>query len=82
MKTIKVFTKQNCAPCEAVTNFFEDNGVEVEFIPAFKFPDIASQFRIMSVPSTLLVDGSNEVLKQSTGFNPEELEEIITGQKE
>lgn len=77
MKNIKVFTKKNCAPCESVKSYFETQSVKPIFVSAFDEPDQASKYRIMSVPTILLLNENDEVIQQSIGFNPVELDSIL-----
>lgn len=84
-KQIIKFERQNCNPCETVSNFLGDSEVEYISIDVEKNPKKAIEFKVMSTPMTFLVDGEfysdkkfeGEILKSSRGFDAEELEEMI-----
>jgi thioredoxin 1 len=77
MKLIK-FEKENCAACLMVQNFLDTNDVSVEKINPFENPKLAANFMISSVPVTILLDDEGNELQRSRGFNPDELESIIS----
>ena len=73
-KLIK-FEKEGCAPCSAAQNFLDDLGVEVERIMAFDNPKESSKYEIGTLPTIILLKDGEEV-QRSTGFKPDELEEM------
>jgi thioredoxin 1 len=77
MKLIK-FEKENCSACTMVQNFLDANDVSVEKINPFENPKLAANFMISSVPVTILLDDEGTEVQRSRGFNPEELESIIS----
>lgn len=76
-KLIK-FEKENCPACTMVENFLNANEVDVEKVNPFENPKLAAKFMISSVPVTILLDDEGNEIQRSRGFNPAELEEIIT----
>ena len=66
------FEKDNCAPCNMVSEFLDNKGVDYEKINPFENPEAAMQFRIRTVPTVIVTKG-NEQVKRVIGFKPEEL---------
>ncbi|MFC6098843.1 thioredoxin family protein [Olivibacter domesticus] len=66
------FEKDNCAPCNMVSEFLDNKGVDYEKINPFENPEVAMQFRIRTVPTVIVTKGNEEV-KRVIGFKPEEL---------
>jgi thioredoxin 1 len=77
MKLIK-FEKENCSACTMVQNFLDANDVTAEKINPFENPKLAANFMISSVPVTILLDEEGNEVQRSRGFNPDELESIIS----
>ncbi|MDT0160466.1 glutaredoxin family protein [Bacillus sp. AG4(2022)] len=77
MKLIK-FEKTDCPPCIAVSNFLDDQGVDYERVNTEENPERAIQHMVMSTPVILLVDDNEDVVERSRGFNPAELENMIS----
>lgn len=77
MKIIK-FYKDGCVPCKMVESFFDEKNVEVENVIPFDNPELSVKYGVMSVPVTVLVDDEGNIIKKSTGFNEDELTEILS----
>ena len=77
MKRLIKFEKDDCNPCAMVSDLLYKSGVEYEKINPFDNPEMAMKYKIRTVPTTILLESEQEV-KRTTGFNPEELKEIIT----
>ncbi len=75
MKIIK-FEKEDCNPCAMVSELLDKNGVEYEKVNPFNNPEMAVQFKVRSVPTTILMDDNTE-LKRIVGFKPDELNELL-----
>lgn len=72
-----------CGPCKMLAPVLEkiesrySGSLKVEKIDIDKYPDIASKYEIMSVPTLMFFSGG-ELIRRETGFLPEEkLKEII-----
>lgn len=72
MKRILKFEKNDCAPCNMVSEYLDKNGVAYEKVNPFDQPDLAAKFRVRSVP-TVIVLKENEEVHRIIGFKPEEL---------
>lgn len=77
MSKIIKLEQQNCQPCIMVSQFLDEKGVQYERVDVSLDPDTASQYRVMGVPVTILLDNEGNEIKRSVGFNPVELEEIV-----
>lgn len=77
MRRLIKFEKDDCNPCAMVSAILDKKGIQYDKINPFNDPEMAMKYKVRSVPTVILVNGEEEV-KRSVGFNPEELEEIIT----
>lgn len=75
-KRVIKFEKQNCSPCEQVSKWLDDRGIEYETINPYDTPELAAKYRVRSVPTVLLYEGDEEV-GRSVGFKPEELLKLV-----
>lgn len=76
MKKIIKFEKKDCNPCQMVSDWLDAREIEYERINAFDNPMAAAEMKVRSVPTVILVEDGKEI-KRSTGFKPEELEELM-----
>lgn len=72
------FEKQGCNPCKMVQNVLDSKGVEALSIDAFEQPDMSAKYDIGSVPTLILVDEDGNEIERSVGFNPPEIEKLIS----
>lgn len=70
--------KQGCNPCTMVQNFLDDKGIKVEKVDVFENPEIAGKYDIGTVPVTILLDSEGNEIARSNGYNPPELEVLIS----
>jgi thioredoxin 1 len=79
MKLIK-FEKKNCSKCVFVQNFLDDKGIKAEKIDVENYNDLdfISKYVDFSLPVVVLLDDNGELVKKSVGFEPAELEEIVS----
>ena len=59
-----------------VSAWLDAREIEYERINAFDNPMAAAEMKVRSVPTVILVEDGKEI-KRSTGFKPEELEELM-----
>lgn len=76
MKKIIKFEKKDCNPCQMVSAWLDTREIEYERIDAFDNPMAAAEMKVRSVPTVILVEDGKEI-KRSTGFKPQELEELV-----
>ena len=60
-KRVVVYRKPSCVPCQGVKQWLESKGIPYEEVSAFDNPDAARIAKIRSVPTTVLMDGADEV---------------------
>ncbi|WP_442592118.1 thioredoxin family protein [Pedobacter sp. AW31-3R] len=72
MKRIIKFEKDDCSPCNMVSEYLDRKGIVYETINPFNEPELAMQFRVRSVPTVILLEKEEEV-SRVIGFKPEEL---------
>lgn len=76
MKKILKFEKEDCNPCVMVSEYFKMNGVSIDTVNPFNNPEVAMKYKIRSVPTTLLVE-DDEILMRVIGYQPAELRSMI-----
>lgn len=88
MKLLKFFA-QWCGPCKQQTKHFEENPLTIPVISIDideDEKDLASQYKVMSIPTLVLIDDTNAEeaeIKRWVGFTTSEtINEFINGRKE
>lgn len=76
MKKIIKFEKEDCAPCNMVSEYLDLKGVQYEKINPFDQPEIAMRYKVRSVP-TVIIEHQDEVLHRIIGFKPDELQKAL-----
>lgn len=71
-KRIIKFEKEDCSPCNMVSEYLDRKGMVYETINPFNQPELAMQFRVRSVPTVILMEAEQE-LARVIGYKPEEL---------
>jgi thioredoxin 1 len=59
-----------------VSRFLEDKNIAFETVNPFNSPELAMKHKIRSVPTTILVDGSEELVR-IVGYDPEKLNTMV-----
>ena len=78
MKLLK-FEKENCPSCERVDAYLAQyNHIEVSRVNPFEEPRLAVWYGIAGVPVTILLNDNGQEERRSIGFNPQELDEMIS----
>lgn len=75
MTRIIKFEKNDCAPCDQVSNFLDSKGINYEKINPFDSPEMAIQYKVRTVPTVIVLDNGEEK-HRIIGFKPEELSSI------
>lgn len=76
MKRIIKFEKEDCRPCVLVNEFLSSKKISYEIVNPFDEPETAIKYKIRSVPTTLLLE-NEEVIMRVNGYQPEELRDMI-----
>ncbi|WP_316821016.1 thioredoxin family protein [Pedobacter gandavensis] len=71
-KRIIKFEKEDCSPCNMVSEYLDRKGIVYETINPFNDPELAMQFRVRSVPTVILMEAEQEMARV-IGYKPEEL---------
>ena len=64
MKTAKYFTASWCGPCKAFKPIIKElieEGQPIEILDIDEYPDLATYFKILSVPTTIILDDDKEI---------------------
>jgi thioredoxin-like negative regulator of GroEL len=64
MKTAKYFTASWCGPCKAFKPIIKElieEGQPIEILDIDEYPDLAIYFKILSVPTTIILDDDQEI---------------------
>lgn len=77
MKKLIKFEKENCKPCEMVSEYLNSKGVEFEAINAYDNPMRASKMKVRSVPTLMLLDNEGNEIRRIVGYNPQEIDLMI-----
>lgn len=77
MTRIIKFEKNDCAPCDQVSNFLDSRGITYEKVNPFDKPELAIRFKVRTVP-TVIVLNNEEEQGRVIGFKPEELQAIVS----
>lgn len=67
-----------CGPCRMMGNVLENiNEIDILKVNVDKYPEIAQQYTIMSIPTLLLME-NGKIIKSNVGFlNEDEIKEFI-----
>lgn len=76
MKKIIKFEKEDCNPCVMVSEYFKTNSISFDAVNPFNNPEAAMKYKIRSVPTTLLIE-NEEVVMRVVGYQPNELRSMI-----
>lgn len=76
MKKIIKFEKDDCAPCNMVSEYLDNKGVAYETVNPFDQPEMAVKYKVRSVPTVIVLKGNEEV-QRVIGFKPEELTKAL-----
>jgi thioredoxin 1 len=86
MKTVIKFSYEGCQPCKlyapAFTKVAHELSEQYQFveIDVDQKPDVASSYRVRSVPTTIITDESDIVLATKAGvMSEQQLKEFIQG---
>lgn len=72
MTRIIKFEKNDCAPCNQVSDFLDRKGIDYEKVNPFDKPELAIQYKVRTVPTVIVLSQGQET-QRIIGFKPEEL---------
>lgn len=76
MTRIIKFEKDDCAPCDQVSEFLDRKGISYEKVNPFDTPELAVRYKVRTVP-TVIVLNQEEETKRIIGFKPDELSTLV-----
>lgn len=77
MKKVIVFSATWCTNCNSQKQKLTQAGIEYEVVDVDKEMQKAREFKVRSLPTTVIVEG-NTIVKQLTGItNTEEVEKLL-----
>jgi protein involved in ribonucleotide reduction len=69
------FQTDSCATCATVAGALDSHGIPYRDINPFDHPAMAAQYRVRSVPTVVVIEGDQEILRM-VGYKPEIIEQI------
>ncbi|WP_257659048.1 glutaredoxin family protein [Parapedobacter lycopersici] len=72
MTRIIKFEKNDCAPCNQVSEYLDRKGINYEKVNPFDKPELAIQYKVRTVPTVIVLSQGQET-QRIIGFKPEEL---------
>ena len=72
MTRIIKFEKNDCAPCNLVSDFLDGKGIDYEKVNPFDKPELAIQYKVRTVPTVIVLSEGQET-QRIIGYKPEEL---------
>ncbi len=75
MTRVIKFEKNDCAPCNQVSEFLDQRGINYETVNPFDKPELAIQYKVRTVPTVIVIEQDQEK-QRIIGFKPEELSAI------
>ncbi len=75
MTRVIKFEKNDCAPCNQVSEFLDQRGISYETVNPFDKPELAIQYKVRTVPTVIVIEQEQEK-QRIIGFKPEELSAI------
>lgn len=83
MKTVLKFSANFCLPCQQLKPIFDEviqdiPDIKVVEIDVEEHPDVASDYKVKSIPTIIIVDEDETIISMKSGFmNKNELERFI-----
>lgn len=76
--SILLLSQQSCRPCSLVKLFLDSQNVNYHVVDVHFEKEYIDRFNIMSTPVTILLDENGSEIERVSGYNPSELEEMIS----
>ena len=83
MKTVIKMSAPWCIPCQQLKPIFDEviqeiSDIKIVEIDVEEHPDIASNYKVKSIPTIIIVDEDETIISMKSGFmNKNELERFI-----
>lgn len=82
MKSMYYFTADWCNPCQRTKPFAEElirDGANIKFIDADSETEMVKNFKILSVPTYILIEDGREINRMNGAKTKQELEDFLNG---
>ncbi len=78
-KKVLKFSATWCNPCKQLAKSFEliEADVEVVSVDVDENPELASQYRVRGIPTLVLLDGDQEIARNTGALAPSELSDFL-----
>lgn len=82
MKHILYFTADWCNPCQRTKPFAEElisEGANIKFIDADSEIEMVKNFKVMSIPTFIVIEDGKEVARANGAKTKQELKDLLNG---
>jgi len=82
MRSMYYFTADWCNPCQRTKPFAEElirDGANIKFIDADSEPEMVKNFKVLSVPTYILIEDGKEIKRTNGAKTKQELEDFLNG---
>lgn len=82
MKHIFYFTADWCNPCQRTKPFAEElisEGANIKFIDADSEIEMVKNFKVMSIPTFIVIEDGKEVARANGAKTKQELKDLLNG---
>jgi thioredoxin 1 len=82
VKHILYFTADWCNPCQRTKPFAEElisEGANIKFIDADSETEMVKNFKIMSIPTFIVIEDGKEVARANGAKTKQELKDLLDG---
>ncbi len=78
-KKVLKFSATWCNPCKQLAKSFEliETDVEVVSVDVDENPEAASRYRVRGIPTLVLLDGDQEIARNTGALSPSELLDFL-----
>ena len=82
MKHVLYFTADWCNPCQRTKPHAEEliaEGANIKFVDADDEPDMVKNFKVLSIPTFVLIEDGKEIKRMNGAKTKEQLQEFLNG---
>jgi thioredoxin 1 len=82
VKHILYFTADWCNPCQRTKPFAEElisEGANIKFIDADSETEMVKNFKVMSIPTFIVIEDGKEVARANGAKTKQELKDLLNG---
>jgi thioredoxin 1 len=82
VKHVLYFTADWCNPCQRTKPHAEEliaEGANIKFVDADDEPDMVKNFKVLSIPTFVLIEDGKEIKRMNGAKTKEQLQEFLNG---